>query len=56
MVMCFDFYPEAGSWLSSECVLLLVLFDLFGLPNFLKSQLLCQPDPDLHGIFGSHAK
>ena len=25
MVMCFDFYPEAGSWLLSEC--LSYLFD-----------------------------
>ena len=24
MVMCFDFYPEAGGWLASECLLLLV--------------------------------
>ena len=23
--MCFDFYPEAGGWLSSECLSLLVL-------------------------------
>ena len=20
MIMCFDFYPEAGGWLSSECL------------------------------------
>ena len=26
MVMCFDFYPEAGGWLSSECLSLLVLW------------------------------
>ena len=26
ILMCFDFYPEAGSWLSSEC--LSFLFDL----------------------------
>ena len=24
MVMCFDFYLEAGGWLSSECLSLLV--------------------------------
>ena len=24
MVMCFDFYPEAGGWLLSEFLLLLV--------------------------------
>ena len=24
MVMCFNFYPEAGGWLSSECLSLLV--------------------------------
>ena len=24
MVMCFDFYPKAGGWLSSECLSLLV--------------------------------
>ena len=23
MVMCFDFYPEAGGWLSSACFLVL---------------------------------
>ena len=25
MVMCLDFYPEAGGWLSSECLSLLVI-------------------------------
>ena len=25
MVMCFDFYPEAGGWLSAECLSLLVI-------------------------------
>ena len=25
MVVCFDFYPEAGGWLSSECLSYLLL-------------------------------
>ena len=28
MLMCFDFYPEKGGWLSTECILVIAFVSL----------------------------
>ena len=47
MVMCFDFYPAAGGWLSEECLSLLVqissIFSTAVSTAVLMQSVLCKP-------------
>ena len=51
MVMCFDFYPKVGSWLSSECLSLLVFYICLFVVFFLVMNLVMCLDYYRNGIF-----